>query len=62
MGRSTLYRQIRASTVPYRKMPTGGVRFTDQDIKAIFDGALRPVIPPHRRAGRASARRPDSST
>jgi excisionase family DNA binding protein len=44
MGRSTLYRLIAKNRVPHRVMPTGVVRFTDQDIKQVFDEAARPPI------------------
>ena len=52
IGRSTLYRLIRDSKVPYRRMPTGVVRFTDEDIKNIVLWATRPpiAVKPTRRA------------
>lgn len=43
MGRSTLYRHIKANRVPYRIMPGGQIRLADADIDAILDAAHRPA-------------------
>lgn len=42
MGRSTLYRAIRAGKVPYTLDPVGRRRFTDDDIEAIAAAGARP--------------------
>ena len=43
MGRSTLYRAIRASRVPYTLDPAGRVRFTDDDLDQILANGHRPA-------------------
>jgi excisionase family DNA binding protein len=44
MGRSTLYRAVKAKQVPHRLMPgTDIVRFTDTDIEQIVADAYRPA-------------------
>lgn len=43
MGRSTLYRAIRAGKVAYHVMPTGVIRFTDEDIEETLEWSARPI-------------------
>lgn len=53
MGRSILYRLICAGEIPHRVMPTGVIRFMDQDAADILDHAYRAAFPRARvQAGR----------
>jgi excisionase family DNA binding protein len=44
VGRSTLYRLIKAQQVPHRVLPTGVIRFTDADIESVLADAHRPAV------------------
>ncbi len=59
MGRSTLYRLIRSSRVPYRLMPTGQIRLSPADVDQILEDAHRPRC--RRSRGVRSAEGPSST-
>jgi excisionase family DNA binding protein len=44
MGRSTLYRLLKAQQVPHRVLPTGVKCFTQADIDQILADAHRPAV------------------
>lgn len=45
VGRSTLYRLIKAQQVPHRVMPgTGVIKFAETDIDTILEDGYRPAV------------------
>lgn len=44
LGKSTLYRQVKAGHVPCRLMPNGQYYFTPADLEQIVDSASRPAV------------------
>lgn len=44
MARATLYRLVKEMKVPHRRIQGTGVRFTQDDINEILEGAYRPAV------------------
>jgi excisionase family DNA binding protein len=53
----TIRRMVRAGTIPYRRLGTGGkntrIFFTPEDLAAYLDAALVPARTPAKKAGHA---------